>query len=135
MKVFVSSHVGLYRLTKGRMGGKIGTQPVVLLTTKGRQTGRSRTVPVGSFEDKGDVIVIASFAGSPKHPAWFNNLVANPEVKVQLGEREFSARAEVVTGAERERIWKMVVDKAPPFGEYAKKTTREIPIVRLKRAS
>jgi|HubBroStandDraft_1064217.scaffolds.fasta_scaffold650131_1 deazaflavin-dependent oxidoreductase (nitroreductase family) len=133
MKAFVAGHVGLFRLTGGRFGGKIGKLPVVLLTTTGRKTGKERTVPVGSFEDQGDVVVVASFAGSPQHPAWFNNLTANPNVTAQLGAQPFAARAEVTTGAERERLWKKIIDIAPNFGEYQKKTTREIPIVRLKR--
>jgi deazaflavin-dependent oxidoreductase (nitroreductase family) len=135
MKAFVAGHVRLYRMTGGRWGGKIGSQPVTLLTTTGRKTGKSRTVPVGSFEDSGDVIVVASFAGSPQHPAWFENLSANPNVTVQLGDKTYAARAEVTSGTERERLWKMIIDKAPNFGDYQKKTTREIPIVRLKRLS
>jgi deazaflavin-dependent oxidoreductase (nitroreductase family) len=135
MKLFVSGHVRLYRLSGGRFGNKIGSLPVTLLTTTGRKTGKARTVPVASFEDQGDVLVIASFGGSPTHPAWFNNLVANPNVTVQVGSDVYPARAEVVTGPERERLWKMVVDRAPNFGEYQKKTTREIPVVRLKRTS
>jgi deazaflavin-dependent oxidoreductase (nitroreductase family) len=135
MKLFVAGHVNVYRLTRGRLGSKIIGLPVTLLTTTGRKTGKARTVPVASFEDGGDVIVIASFGGSPTHPAWFNNLAANPSVTVQIGTSVYSARAEVVTGAERERLWKMVVAKAPNFGEYQKKTTREIPVVRLKRAA
>jgi deazaflavin-dependent oxidoreductase (nitroreductase family) len=133
MKAFVAGHVGLFRLTGGRIGGKIGTLPVVLLTTTGRKTGKARTVPVGSFDDQGDVVVVASFAGSPQHPAWFNNLAANPNVTAQLGATPFSARAEIVTGADRERLWKKIVATAPNFGDYQKKTTREIPVVRLKR--
>jgi deazaflavin-dependent oxidoreductase (nitroreductase family) len=134
LKVFIGTHVRLYQLTKGRFGSKIGKLPVTLLTTTGRKTGRARTVPVASFEDQGDVVVIASFGGSPTHPAWFNNLTANPDVTVQVGDRVYRARAEVLTGADRDRLWKMVVEKAPNFGEYQKKTTREIPVVRLKRA-
>lgn len=133
LKAFVAGHVRLYRLSLGRLGGRIGTLPVALLTTTGRKTGKKRTVPLGSFEDQGDVLVIASFGGSPEHPAWYNNLVANPNVTVQVGERAYDGRAEIVTGADRERLWKMVVDKAPNFGAYQKKTTREIPIVRIKR--
>jgi deazaflavin-dependent oxidoreductase (nitroreductase family) len=133
-KLVVGAHVGAYRLTKGRLGGKIGVSPVVLLTTKGRKTGRTRTIPLACFEDQGDALVIASFGGSPTHPSWFNNLVADPNVTVQRGARVYKARAEIVAGEERARLWKMVVERAPGFGEYQKKTTREIPIVRLREA-
>jgi deazaflavin-dependent oxidoreductase (nitroreductase family) len=134
-RLFIAAHVGLYRMTGGRLGAKIVRLPVTLLTTTGKKTGKLRTVPVASFEDGGDVLVIASYGGSPTHPAWFNNLVAKPEVTVQVGPRVYPARAEVVTGPERERLWKMVVDRAPNFGAYQKKTTREIPVVRLKASN
>jgi deazaflavin-dependent oxidoreductase (nitroreductase family) len=131
-RLFIAGHVRLYRMSNGRFGSSISGLPVALVTTTGRKTGKARTVPVASFEDNGDVLVIASFGGAPQHPAWFNNLVAKPDVTVQVGSRVYPARAEVVTGPERERLWKMVVDRAPNFGEYQKKTTREIPVVRLK---
>jgi deazaflavin-dependent oxidoreductase (nitroreductase family) len=134
-RLFIAGHVRLYRMSRGKIGGKIVGLPVALVTTTGKKTGKERTVPVASFEDNGDVLVIASFGGSPQHPAWFNNMVAKPEVTVQVGGRVYPARAAVVTGSERERLWKMVVDRAPNFGEYQKKTTREIPVVRLKASS
>ena len=135
MNLFVGAHVRVYRLTGGSVGGTIVGQPVVLLTTTGRKTGKARTVPLGSFEDGGDRIVVASAAGSPTHPAWFNNLTANPEVTVQLGPRTYAARAEAISGEERARLWKMIIAKAPVFADYQKKATgREIPVVRLKEA-
>jgi deazaflavin-dependent oxidoreductase (nitroreductase family) len=134
-RLFIAGHVGLYRMSNGRFGSQITGLPVALLTTTGRKTGKARTVPVASFEDGGDVLVIASFGGSPQHPAWFNNLVAKPEVTVQVKDRVYPARAEVVSGAERERLWNMVVARAPNFGNYQQKTTREIPVVRLRASS
>jgi deazaflavin-dependent oxidoreductase (nitroreductase family) len=131
--LFIGAHVRIYRLTGGRLGGKIVGQPVVLLTTTGRKTGKARTVPLGSFEDGGDRFIVASAAGSPTHPAWYNNLVANPEVTIQLGPRTYRARAETVTGEERARLWKMIVATAPGFADYQKKAgAREIPVVRLR---
>jgi deazaflavin-dependent oxidoreductase (nitroreductase family) len=131
-RLFIAAHVGLYRMTSGRFGSKIAGLPVALVTTTGRKTGKSRTVPVASFDDGGDVLVIASYGGSPQHPGWFHNMVAKPDVTVQVGKNRYPARAEVVAGSERDRVWKMVVDRAPNFGEYQKKTTRVIPVVRLK---
>jgi deazaflavin-dependent oxidoreductase (nitroreductase family) len=131
-RLFIAGHVRLYRMSNGRFGSKMSGLSVALVTTTGRKTGKPRTVPVASFDDNGDVLVIASYGGSPQHPAWFNNMVAKPDVTVQVGSRVYPARAEVVTGPDRERLWKMVVDRAPNFGEYQKKTTREIPVVRLK---
>jgi F420H(2)-dependent quinone reductase len=132
-KAFVFVHVRLYRLTKGRLGGSIVKRPVVLLTTTGRKTGKARTTPLASFEDGGDLLIVASFGGAPKNPAWFTNLRANPEVTVQLRGRVFRAKAEAVAGEERARLWKMIVEQAPVFGGYERKAVgREIPVVRLK---
>jgi len=78
-------------------------------------------------------VIIASAGGQPQHPAWFNNLQANPEVTVQDQGRVFRARAEVLAGDERARVWTMAVAKAPQFDAYRKKAVgREIPVVRLK---
>ena len=110
---------------------------VILLTTKGRKTGEARTVPVVPYLDGDEMYVIASMGGAPQHPAWFNNLTADPDVGVQRGGDVWRARAEVVPeGAERDRLWKGITELMPNFGEYEKKTTRVIPVVHLvKRPS
>ncbi len=132
-KVFTAAHASLYRLTKGRFGGRVVSRPVVLLTTTGKKTGKARTTPLVSFEDEGDYVIVASAGGAPKHPAWYGNLRANPDVTVQAGPRVFRARAETVGGDERARLWKMIVAQAPSFAGYEKKAVgREIPVVRLK---
>jgi deazaflavin-dependent oxidoreductase (nitroreductase family) len=88
------------------------------------------------FEDEGRPVVIASAAGSPAHPAWFKNLERDPNVTVEMNGRQFAARAEIVVGAPRTRIWEAVVRVQPRFAEYAKKTEgREIPVVVLKEAA
>jgi deazaflavin-dependent oxidoreductase (nitroreductase family) len=133
--LFIGAHVGVYRLSGGRLGSKIMGMPLVLLTTTGRKTGKSRTVPLASFDDGSDRIIVASAGGSPTHPAWYNNLAANPEVTVQYGPRVYSARAETVSGDERARLWKMIISQGPNFADYEKKAAgREIPVVRLKEA-
>jgi deazaflavin-dependent oxidoreductase (nitroreductase family) len=108
---------------------------IVLLTTRGRKTGVDRTVPVVSFVDGTDRIVIASKGGAPEHPAWFLNLEKNPDVTVQLGPEIFRAKAVVADPVERDRLYKLAVSEMPQFGEYEKKTNRKIPVVRLVRAS
>jgi deazaflavin-dependent oxidoreductase (nitroreductase family) len=132
-QLFIGAHVRMYQFTGGRLGGKIAGTHVVLLTTTGRKSGKRRTVPLASFEDGGDRLIVASAAGSPQHPAWYNNLTANPEVTVQLGPRVYTAHAETVPSDERARLWKLVVSQSPGFADYEKKAgSREIPIVRLK---
>jgi deazaflavin-dependent oxidoreductase (nitroreductase family) len=104
--------------------------------TLGNKTGEPRTVPVMCFEDGWRPVVIASAGGSPAHPAWFRNLERDPSVAVELDGRRFTARAEVVTGDDRARIWKRVVEAQPRFAGYAERTRgRQIPVVVLKEGA
>ena len=131
-KVMTGINVALFRWTGGKLGGKFSGTPILLLTTVGNKSGQPRTVPVMSFEDGGDHVVVASKGGSPEHPAWYKNLVKTPEVTVEVRGRSFRARAETVGAEERARLWKMVTERMARFSGYEKKTTREIPIVRVR---
>lgn len=84
-KLVTAVHVWMYRSSGGKRGARMKEHDIVLLTTKGRKTGAARTVPVVSFVDGTDRVVIASKGGAPEHPAWFLNLQANPDVTVQVG--------------------------------------------------
>jgi deazaflavin-dependent oxidoreductase (nitroreductase family) len=108
---------------------------IVLLTTKGRKTGADRTVPVVSFVDGQDRVVIASKGGVSEHSAWFFNLEKNPDVTVQLGPEIYRAKAVISDPTERDRLFQKAVSEMPQFGEYEKKTNRVIPVVRLVRAA
>jgi len=133
-KMFVATHVAIFRATGGRIGSSMQGGKVLLLTTTGNKSGRQRTVPVMQFDDDGRRYVVASFAGSPEHPAWFKNLQKTPEVGVEVRGERYRARAEVVGAEERARLWQKIVAQAPNFAEYEKKTQgRQIPIVELKR--
>jgi len=133
-KLFVKGHVWLYQSSGGRRGATMGGRKILLLTTTGSKTGKPRTVPVVPFFDGGETYVIASMGGAPEHPAWYKNLRANPEVGVQVGPDQWKARAVVVDeGADRDRLWNKIATEMPNFGEYQKKTTRVIPVVRLAR--
>ena len=107
--------------------------PLVILTTTGAKSGKSHSTPVRVFMDGNQPYVIASKGGAPTHPDWYRNLLAHPEVTVELGKETFKAKAVVTTGKERERLFKEAVAVAPGFGEYQKNTTREIPVVLLER--
>jgi deazaflavin-dependent oxidoreductase (nitroreductase family) len=101
--------------------------PVLLLTTTGARTGRPATVPLGfAVDDSGRVFVLASKAGAPRHPAWFHNLLANPSVTVELGDRSFAARAFVTAGEERDRLYARVSGTG-----YEKNTDRVFPVIVL----
>jgi deazaflavin-dependent oxidoreductase (nitroreductase family) len=135
-KVTSAVHIGLFRLTGGRVGGAIQGQKIMLLTTTGNKSGKERTVPIMCFEDDGRRFVIASAAGATVHPAWFKNLEKNPSVKAELrGEKQYAGRAEVLAGDERDRLFDKVVKVAPGFGAYQKKSGgRVIPVVEIKPA-
>lgn len=124
-----------FRANKG--GGPIAGRPLLLLTTTGAKTGQRRTTPMMYVRDMyvrdGDrLLVIASNAGAPKHPDWYRNLVAHPDVTVEIGAEIFAARAVVLEGAERERVWVEIVAKYPFFVEHQAKITRQIPVVALE---
>jgi deazaflavin-dependent oxidoreductase (nitroreductase family) len=132
-KLFVKGHVWLYKSSGGKRGATIQGLPVLLLTTRGRKSGAQRTVPVVPFIEDGQTYVIASMGGQPQHPAWFFNLEADPKVEVQLGQDHWHARAEVLSLEQRAGVWSRITAAMPNFGEYQKKTSRVIPVVRLVR--
>ncbi|MGX1491120.1 MULTISPECIES: nitroreductase/quinone reductase family protein [Streptomyces] len=121
-----------FRANKGRVGGPFEGGRLLLLTTTGARTGRPHTTPVAYLPDGGErVLVIASAAGSPKHPAWFHNLVAHPEVTVEAGAFTYPARAVVLEGEERDRAFARAVEAEPGWAAYQERTERVIPVVAL----
>ncbi|MEP6893019.1 MAG: nitroreductase family deazaflavin-dependent oxidoreductase [Gaiellaceae bacterium] len=126
-------HVRIYRLTGGRFVGRVGKAPILLLTTIGRRSGEPRTAPLLYLRDGERLAIVASFGGHPKHPVWYLNLAANPEVKVQVGRETFGAIASTAGAEDRERLWPQFVEMYPGYAGYKKKTSREIPIVLLTR--
>ena len=111
--------------------------PVVLLTTVGAKTGQERTHVLGGFADGDDAwLIVASKGGASTHPAWFINIAKNPDkIWLEVGKRKFRARAESLQGAERAAALERVAAVAPRYGEYQRKTDREIPVIRLMPAS
>ena len=126
-------HERIYRLTGGKVGGKAGKAPVLLLTTTGRKSGRPRTSPL-LYARAGDsgYMVIASKGGAPRHPLWYLNLQANPVAEVTVGRETKQVRARDAQGEERERLWRSLADLYPGYDRYAQKTSREIPVVLLE---
>jgi deazaflavin-dependent oxidoreductase (nitroreductase family) len=131
-KLFMGMHVFFYRLSGGRLGGGMNGTRILILTTKGRKTGKLHTNPVACFERDGGYMVVASNGGQAKHPAWYLNLTADPDITIQVADKIMNVHAETITGAERALAWKQVVETAPSFANYEKSTTREIPLVMLK---
>lgn len=107
------------------------TVPSLLLTTTGRKSGDKYIFPLFYGEDGGRYFVIASKGGAPEHPGWYRNMLANPNVEVQVGTKKLHARARTATGEERARLWEKSLKFWPPYADYQRKTEREIPVVVL----
>jgi deazaflavin-dependent oxidoreductase (nitroreductase family) len=106
---------------------------LLLLTTTGAKSGTARTTPMMFHRDGDRLLVIASNVGARTHPDWYLNLVADPDVVVEVGDERFEATAVPLTGGERDRLWSMLKENYPFFAEHEAKTSREIPVVALTR--
>jgi len=125
-------HKRVYRVTGGKIGGRIGKLPVLLLTTIGRKSGQPRTQPLAYTRAGDGYAVIASKGGAPQHPLWYLNLRANPLAEVTVGRQTRKVRARDAEGEERERLWHALADLYPGYDRYAQKTSRRIPVVVLE---
>ena len=133
--LFGDEHVRRYRETGGAVGHlwRNGST-ILLLTTTGRKTGQQRTVPLIYVADGDRYVIVASKGGFPEHPGWYQNLEKTPEVELQVKDEVFRARARTASGEERERLWRKMNEVWPDYDNYAKATSREIPVVVLERA-
>jgi deazaflavin-dependent oxidoreductase (nitroreductase family) len=127
-------HVRLYRLLGGRLVGRIGRAPILLLTTAGRRTGVHRTVPLLYVSQGETLAVVASFGGNSTHPAWYLNLSAHPDVMVELRRQRLLLRARTASPEERADWWPRFVQSYGGYESYQRKTSREIPVVLLERS-
>jgi deazaflavin-dependent oxidoreductase (nitroreductase family) len=130
---WVNQHIHEYVESDGQKGHSWRGYPALLLTTRGRKSGLLRRTALIYSRDGDDYIIVASRGGHPKHPAWYLNLVENPEVEVQVEADMFSAVARVASGAEKARLWKLMNAVYPPYESYQARTTREIPVIVLER--
>ncbi len=128
-------NVPLYRLTGGRIGGRVAKAPVLLLTTTGRRSGQLRTVPVVYLTDGDRLVVIGSNAGHTRVPAWSLNLQANPDAEVEVGRERRRVRARVAAGEERADLWRRHNEQYSGFDEYEARTDRDIALFVLEPAS
>jgi F420H(2)-dependent quinone reductase len=114
-------HVPVYRATGGRVGGKVGRAPVLLLTTTGRKSGEPRTTPVLYLDVEGKLVLIDTNAGNAKIPAWSWNLKACPDAAVELGRKREAVQARIATGDERAELWRKSNEQYSGFDEYLEK--------------
>ncbi|MEV6275375.1 nitroreductase family deazaflavin-dependent oxidoreductase [Nocardia sp. NPDC051832] len=125
-----------FRTNSGKVGGPFEGRDLLLLTSVGAKSGLPRTNPLAFIRDDGHIVIIASAAGAPTNPDWFYNVLANPEVTVEIGTDKFQATATPITGgSERDRLYAAMVEVMPGFADYAAKTTRVIPVVTLTPTS
>jgi deazaflavin-dependent oxidoreductase (nitroreductase family) len=125
-------NVPLYRLSGGRVGGKVGRAPVLLLTTTGRRSGQKRTAPVLYLKDGERLVVIGSNAGNAKAPAWSLNLKSNPDAEVEVGRERSLMRARVTEGEERSELWRKMNEQYAGFDAYDANTSRDIAVFALE---
>lgn len=130
-RAMTAAHVWVYRVTRGRVAGRIGSVRVLLLTTTGRRSGKQITMPLNYVADGNRLVVVGAVGGAPHDPAWVHNIRANARVLVQTGGRVGARRAYVAEGAERERLWTMLTTNFPAFEQMQARTTRQFPLVVL----
>lgn len=125
-------HRRLYRLTGGHLGRRLVGNDMLLLTTTGRHSGRPHTVPLLFLREGRTLVVIASYGGRDRHPSWYLNLVADPEVEVQLLKQHITARARTADPQERAWWWPRVIDAYGDYAVYQTRTERLIPVVLIE---
>lgn len=133
-KGWVKNHIDDYVKSEGKKGHRWRGYPTLLLTTRGRKTGKLRRTALIYGEDKGRYLVVASNGGAAEHPLWYLNLLAHPEVEVQVGAEKFSARARPASAREKPRLWRLMNEIYPTYDSYqerASKADRVIPVIIL----
>jgi deazaflavin-dependent oxidoreductase (nitroreductase family) len=127
------SHRAVYRLSGGRLLGRVAGMPVLLLTTTGRRTGRARTTPLTYFELGDELAIVGSNGGEDSPPRWWLNLQAEPRATITIGRRSEHVTARAATEEEHAQIWPVITATFRAYGDYAGRTTRPIPVVLLAR--
>jgi F420H(2)-dependent quinone reductase len=131
VRIFNPVVMFLYRVSGGRIAGRMGKAPIMLLTTRGSKSGKSRTNPVLYLIDGEDLVTVASAGGAERNPSWYVNLMHNPDAVVVIKRETKRVRGRKASPEERSRLWPLVTAMFPNYAEYAKKTKREIPVVIL----
>jgi deazaflavin-dependent oxidoreductase (nitroreductase family) len=133
MNDFNNKIIEEFRSNNGRVGGQFGGMELLLLTTTGAKTGKVTTRPLAYSRDGEKYVIVASKGGAPDHPDWYYNLLAHPEVTVEVGSEKFQAKAELATDKKRDELYAEHAKKYPVFNDYVAKTTRVIPVFLLNR--
>ena len=130
------SVIAEFRANAGRVGGYFEGAPMILLHHIGARTGTVRVNPLVYFpQDDGSMLVVASKGGAPTNPDWYHNVLANPRFEVEVGTRTFTVQASELDGPERAAKWPEIVAARPGFGDYETRTSRTIPVLRLREVA
>lgn len=124
-------HTALYRLTQGRLGGRLAGSDVLLLTTLGRKSGKERTLPLLTLQTDRGWAIVASYGGSDRHPFWYLNLCDEPAVEIQIGDRSLACTAATTSAERHSELWPRFVETYADYALYQDRTERPIPIVEL----
>lgn len=134
-KRFIQFHIFIYRHSGGKIMGYVWNMPILLLTTVGRKTGKQRVIPLMYLQDAENYVITASNYGKDDYPSWFVNLQANPEATIQVNDTRKDVIARQASPEEKDILWAQLVEQAPFFEGYRKKTRRDIPMVLLQPKS
>jgi len=132
MPLFGQEHVDRYLATGGKEGHDWQGTQTLILTTTGRRSGRQRQHPLIYGRHGDDFLVVASKGGAPQHPAWYLNLVADPDVEIQVRDERIRAHARPASRGEKPELWSIMTKEWPAYDSYQEKTEREIPVVVLE---
>jgi deazaflavin-dependent oxidoreductase (nitroreductase family) len=136
MSDFNTSIIEEFRANEGRVGGDFEGSPLILIHHIGAKSGAERVTPLGCFpQSDGRLVIVASNGGAVKHPNWYHNLKANPEIRVEFGTEIFCAEVKELEGSDRRKVWTDAVDAVPILREYQRNTLRSIPVLVLTRVS
>lgn len=131
-KLFMALQIYFYRLTGGKIGGRMAGIRVLLLTTTGRKSGKKHTTPLGCFEAEGGYVIIGSNSGAKASPGWFYNLKSSPHATIEIGAQRLEVDAEIAGPDKRPQLWERLIELSPGYANYEKRTSREIPVVILR---
>lgn len=132
VRAMSAANTWIFRASGGRLGNRfLRGAPVLLLTTVGARSGRRRTTPLIYLADGPDLVVVASKGGMSQHPAWYHNLIQNPEARVQIGPEVRAVQARRADAAEKAALWPRLLEIYPDYADYQARTQREIPVMIL----
>ena len=131
--MFCDGHVRKYEETGGKVGHDWNDTSCMVLRAKGRKSGRTRQVPLIYGRDGDEYVLVASKGGAPEHPGWYENLLAHPDVEIQVWDEIIPVTARTGTAADKERVWPTMVKQWPDYDAYQAASSRDIPVVLLTR--